>query len=264
MKNRAGSIARSDANHVVGAMLVASSVALFSIAVDRGGSWGWLSVQTVGSFIVAAGLLASFVMVERRVRVPLVDMHLFRNPPYVLVTGMGAVSNVGYSVTIFAATLYLQLVRGLSPLTSGVVFLAPSLLVAVSGPLGARLGKHFRAAAVMAGAGVISGCGLLALTFAHGWVAYILAFGVTGLGFGLGWTFANVATQDVVRAERAGEASGVLLTVLVTAGGVGVAAAAGVIALLENSQTMAVRRHLVRRGLMAPLSMSAPWTPPSG
>jgi hypothetical protein len=90
-----------------------------------------------------------------------------------------------------------------------------------------------------------------------------------------------------VRPERAGEASGVLLTVLVTAGGVGVAAAASVIAILESSQTtandaingtsrvlaiailvaaatlMAVRRHPVRRGLMAPLSMSASWTPPS-
>jgi MFS family permease len=157
---------------------------------------------------VAAGLLASFVVVERRVRVPLVDMRLFRNLLYVLVTGMDAVSNVGYSVTILGASLYLQLVRGLSPLTSGFVFLAPSLLVAVAGPLGARLGKRFRPAAVMARAGVISGGGLPALTFAHGWVDYIVAFGVTGLGFGLGWTFANVASQDVVRPERAGQARG--------------------------------------------------------
>lgn len=193
---------------------------------------------------------------------------------------------VAVSLTLFA-TLYLQLVRGLSPLTAGVVFLAPSLMVALSGPLGARLGKHFRPAAVMAAAGVVSGSGLLALTFAHGWVAYVLAFAVAGLGFGLGWTFANVGTQDVVRPERAGEASGVLLTVLVTAGGIGIAAAAGAIALLESSGTtpnhainatlraiaiailagaavvMAVRHQLVRRGLMAPLSMKVAWTPPS-
>jgi MFS family permease len=172
-------------------------------------------------------------------------------------------------------------------LTAGVVFLAPALLVALSGPLGARLGKQLRPAAVMAGAGVVSGSGLLALTYAHGWAAYVPAFAVAGLGFGLGWTFANVGTQDVVRPERAGEASGVLLTVLVTAGGIGIAAAASAIALLESSGTsthnaidgtlrviaiavllaavtvMAVRHQLVRRGLMAPLSMKTAWKPPS-
>src|SRR5947208_2742384 len=101
----------------------------------------------------------------------------------------------------------------------------------------------------------------------------------------MGWTFANVATQDAVRPERAGEASGVLLTILVTAAGVGVAAAASVIADLHTSGTalhtaindvlralavavvaaagltMAIRHQLVRRGLAAPLSMKANWTP---
>jgi hypothetical protein len=33
---------------VIGAVLVASGVALFSIAVDRDSTWGWLSPQTVG------------------------------------------------------------------------------------------------------------------------------------------------------------------------------------------------------------------------
>jgi Na+/melibiose symporter-like transporter len=272
---------------LVGAAIVAVAVAVLSIAVDRGRAWGWGSGLTIGGFVLAACLFVAFVIIEPRARVPLVDLKLFRNLPYVLVTAMGAVSNIGYAVTVFGATLYLQLVRGLAPLTAGVVFLAPSVLVALSGPIGARLGKRFRPAAVMAAAGLLSGAGLLALTFAHAWVLYVLAFSVAGLGFGLGWTFVNVGTQDVVRPERAGEASGVVLTIVVTAGGVGIAAAASAIAQLEASGTsthdaidgtlrviallviasaavvMAVRAQLVRRGLMAPLSMDASWTPPS-
>ena len=138
----------------------------------------------------------------------------------------------------------------------------------------------------MAGAGVVAGCGLLALTFVHSWPAYIIIFGVTGFGLGLGWTFSNIGTQEAVRPERAGEASGVTLTIIVTAGGVGVAAAASAIAGLDASGaslhtaidsvlrtlaaimvgaaavTMAVRHQLVRRGLAAPLSMKVDWTPP--
>ncbi len=271
---------------VPGALAVVIGVAVLSIAVDRGGEWGWASPQTLGAFAAALVALMTFLVLERRVRVPLVDLTLFRNLPFVLVTGIGAVSNIGYAVTIFGATLYLQLVRGLSPLTAGLVFLAPSALVAVSGPLGAKLGKHFRATAVMAGAAVVSGSGLLALTFAHGWAIYVATFAVAGLGFGLGYTFANVATQDVVQPDRAGEASGVTLTILVTAGGIGLATAAAAITLQESSGSsphtaidltlrvvalmvllsavivMAIRQVLVRRGLMAPLSMKAASTPP--
>jgi EmrB/QacA subfamily drug resistance transporter len=270
---------------IPGALLVAGAVAALSITVDQGGAWGWGSPQTIGGFILAAALLTAFLIRASRVRAPLVDLALFRNVPYVLVTAMGAVSNIGYASAILLATLYLQLVRGLSSLTAGFVFLAPSLLVALTGPIGARLGKHFRPALVMAGAGVVSGCGLLALTLAQGWPAYILAFAVAAFGLGMGWTFANVATQDAVSPERAGEASGVLLTIVVTAGGVGVAATASAITELQASGntlhsaidgvlralalavvlaagvTMTVRHQLVRRGLVAPLSMKTDTLP---
>jgi MFS family permease len=211
---------------------------------------------------------------------------LVRNVPYVLVTGMGAVSNIGYTVTVFAVTLYLQLVRDLSALDAGLIFVAPSLMVALSGPIGARLGKYLRPSAVMAGAGALAGCGLLALTFTQSWPAYIVVFAFTGFGFGVGWTFSNIGTQDAVRPERAGEASGVLLTIIVTAAGIGVASAASAITGLHASGTplhaaiddvlralaammvvaagltMATRHELVRRGLAAPLSMKVAWTPP--
>jgi MFS family permease len=203
-----------------------------------------------------------------------------------LVTAIGAVANVVYVVAVFVITLYLQQVRGLSPLMAGVVFLAPSLLVAISGPLGGRLGSVFAPTAVMAGAAVVSGVGVLALSLAHGWPVYVPCLALAGLGFGLGWTFASVGTQTVVSPERAGEASGVLLTILVSAGGIAIAIAATVIQMLERSGTsagtaingtlqvagigiivvaaavMALRQRLVRRGLIAPLSMKASVTPP--
>jgi hypothetical protein len=53
-------------------------------------------------------------------------------------------------------------------------------------------------------------------------------------------------------AVGAGEASGVLLTVLASAGGIGLAVV-----------VMTFRASLVRRGLMAPLSMKANWEPPT-
>ncbi len=234
---------------------------------------------------VAAGGL--FVVRERRARHPLVDLRLFRNVPYVLVTAMGSLTNMGYGVTVFLATLYLQGVRGLSPLMAGTVFLAPALLVALSGPLGVRLGRHMRATAVMALAGAVAGTGMYALAGVGAWWLYVPVFAWCGLGLGLGWTYSSVATQQVVAPARAGEASGVLLTFLVTLGAIALAGAAaaisamtpqrppeeaydailrlgGVVIVAAAVAVMVVRHRLVALGKVPPLSMRAGAEPRPG
>ncbi|HEY7177438.1 MAG TPA: MFS transporter [Micromonosporaceae bacterium] len=264
-----------------GAVLLIAGVATLSYAVDRGDDWGWGSWRTIGMFVLSAVLLVAFFLRETRARNPLIDLSLFHNLPYVLVMSVGAIANVGFTVVIFVVTLYLQNVRGLSPLIAGVVFVAPAAMVAFAGPIGARIKPYFRPTAIMAGAAVLGAAATLGATYATSWFAFIPLLALAGFGFGLGWTFANVATQDVVHPDRAGEASGVLLTVLVSAGGFGLAAAATAVSSLQQGGTtandaylgtlrvlslvvfvwaaavLAIRAVLVRRGLMAPLNMSA-------
>ena len=67
--------------------------------------------------------LALFVVVENRVRWPLVDLSLVRNPRFTVLVIAGAIANIAYAVTIFLSTLYLQQVRALDPLMAGLVFL---------------------------------------------------------------------------------------------------------------------------------------------
>jgi EmrB/QacA subfamily drug resistance transporter len=267
---------------VAGAALLIAGIASLSYAVDRGDDWGWGSARTIGTFVIAGLLLVGFWLREARAHSPLIDLSLFRNLPYVLVMSVGVVANIGFVILIFIVTLYLQGARGLSALLAGVFFLAPATMVALSGPIGARLKPHFRPTVIMAGAGLVGAVSTLAATYATSWFAFVPLIALAGFGFGLGWTFANVATQDVVHPERAGEASGVLLTVLVSFGGFGLAVAATAVAGLQRGGTaltdaylgtlrvmslavvvwvaavLAVRALLVRRGLIAPLNMSAP------
>ena len=64
---------------------------------------------------------------------------------------------------------------------------------------------------------------------------YTPLFLVTGVGLGLGWALASVATQAVVPPEYVGAASGVTLTALVMLGAVGVAIGAALLELLAGS-----------------------------
>src|SRR5258707_15420172 len=66
------------------------------------------------------------------------------------------------------------------------------------------------------------------------WI-YTPLFLVTGVGLGLGWALANVATQAVVPPEFIGAASGITLTCLVMLGAVAVAIAAAMVELLSGS-----------------------------
>lgn len=149
---------------VLGCALIVGALAALTLTVERGDAWGWGSARVFLGFAVAVVGCGLFLVRERLARHPLIDLRLFRDIPYVLVTGMGTLTNMGYAVTVFLATLYLQGVRGLSPLLAGTVFLAPALLVALSGPLGALLGRHLRPTTVMALAGIGAGTGMYALT----------------------------------------------------------------------------------------------------
>lgn len=243
---------------VPGCALIVGALAAVTLTVERADAWGWGSARVLAGCTVAVVAGGLFLVRERLARHPLIDPALFRDVPYVLVTGMGTVTNMGYAVTVFLATLYLQGVRGLSPLVAGTVFLAPALMVALSGPLGARLGRRLRPTTVMALAGIGAGTGMCALTLVTAWWLYVPVLAWCGLGLGLGYTYAGVATQQLVPPARAGEASGVLLTFLVTGGAIALAAtAAGISAMTPQRAPEEAYDTILRLGGVAVLATAA-------
>src|SRR5947208_2706441 len=244
---------------VKGVAAVTLGIAALTLAVDRGQTWGWSSAGTLGTFAAGVVLLLGFVAIERRVRFPLVELSLFRNTPYVVITLAGLVSNIAFCVTTFAVTIYLQQVRGLSPILAGVVFLAPSLSLALMGTLSGRIGTRYRPIGLMGTAIGPGSIGLLILSGAHAWGLFLPAFAVFGAGLGFGWSYVSVATQAVVRPERAGEASGVTLTIVVAVAGLCVATAATVLELLEAGGATAgeANEQLLRWTAIGALAVSA-------
>ncbi|WP_210085581.1 MFS transporter [Mycobacterium sp. OAE908] len=219
---------------VAGLALITAGIGLFTLAFDRGPTWGWLSAPTVVAFGCALAALAVFVAVENRVRWPLVDLSLARNARFTVLVIAGTVANVAYGVTIFLSTMYLQQVRGLDPLAAGLAFLGPSAGAALGGVLAGRLAASRPPVLVMGATTVAAALSLAALGASHSWVLYLPALSACGFTLGLVYAFTTVATQAVVRTERAGEAAGVTLTALVTLAGVGVAVSGTVLEMLQR------------------------------
>jgi EmrB/QacA subfamily drug resistance transporter len=219
---------------VAGLALLTAGIGVFTLTFDRAPAWGWWSLATAGAFTGALALLALFVIVESRVRWPLVDLSLARNMRFTVLVAAGTIANVAYGVTIFLSTVYLQDARGLDPLAAGLVFLGPSAGAAAGGVLSGRLaaGHPMR---IMGVATVLAAASLGLLAAARDWALYVPTLTACGFTLGLVYAFTTVATQAVVSPQRAGEAAGIALTAMIAMGGVGVAVASTTLERLRGT-----------------------------
>ena len=62
-----------------GTVLIAVALVPLVLAFSKGGDWGWTSAATLGCFVASVVGAVLFVVVEKRVSAPLVDLALLRN-----------------------------------------------------------------------------------------------------------------------------------------------------------------------------------------
>ncbi len=210
-----------------GLVAIALAIAIITFAVDR--STEWSAGQTLGAIAVGLLVMVAFVLRERTARWPLVALDLFSNLPYVLVTLLATVSNVAFVVGTFATTIYLQQVWDYTPLAAGAIYLAASIGCGAGGPLSGQLGERYDIPRAMVAAAALGAVGLFVVSLGGALGPYLVALAAFGVGYGIGWAMASVGTQTVVPAERAGQASGVTLTIVIGTAGLAVAASAALI-----------------------------------
>src|SRR5262245_5596293 len=140
---------------VAGALSLTAAMLLLVFTVVEAPSVGWGSARTLLSFAGVAAILAAFGAIERRTAVPLVRLGILRsvslvqaNPGAMLLVG----SWFGFQ---FLATLYMQDLRGWSPLETGLAIFPAGLLVALLAPRIAPLVMRFGVRRLI-GAGLLS------------------------------------------------------------------------------------------------------------
>ncbi len=227
-----------------GLVAVVLGIALLTFAVDRSNEWS--ATTTLAVAVLGLLSLVAFVLRERRATWPLVGLDLFRNRAYVLVTLMATVANVAFVVATFVITLYLQQVEGYSPFDAGIIFLAASVATGAAGPAAGRLGEHFDIPRTITVASVVGSVGLFVLSLGGALGPYLAALALVGAGFGIGWAMASVGTQTVVPPERAGQASGVTLSIVIGLAGLAVSGAA---ALIETGTSLSTSIENLLLGL---------------
>jgi EmrB/QacA subfamily drug resistance transporter len=212
-----------------GTLLAAAGLFLIVFGFSHAEQAGWTAALTIGSLAAGVALLAAFAFAERRVSHPLLPLQVITDR-----TRAGSYISVGLTgISVFGVflflTYYLQLVKGYSPMISGLAFL-PMIagIVLASNTSSIVLLPRVGPRALITTGMVLAGGAMLylsQLTAASSYAGSVLpVLPVLGLGFGMIFSPAiNTATAGVAR-QHSGVASALVNTMQQVGGSIGTAA----------------------------------------
>ena len=201
-----------------------------------------IETKTYWLLAPAAVVFAAFLVLETRVREPLVPLRLFKIRNVSVANLIGVLWSVAMFSLFFLAALYLQLVLGYSPLEVGLAFLPSNLIMgAFSLGLSAKIVMRFGIRSpIVVGMSLIA-VGLLLFARAPVDGSFLIdvlpATVIVGFGVGIAFNPVLLAAMSDVEPSETGLASGVANTSFMMGGAVGLA----VLSTIAASRTDSLR-----------------------
>ena len=212
---------------VAGAVTVTGGLMTLVYAIVQAQEKGWTSAQTIGTFVLSAVLLVSFVVIELRAKAPLVRLSIFRTRSLTAANITMFLVGAGLFAMFFFNSLYLQRVLGYGPLDAGLAFLPFTGGIIVSAGFASKYAPRFGVRPVAIGGMIVTALGMLLLTqlpVDGTYVTNVLPALVL-VSLGLGCVFVPltlVATTGLVNEDQ-GLASGLFNTSQQIGGALGLA-----------------------------------------
>ncbi|GAB2973487.1 MFS transporter [Streptomyces pseudoechinosporeus] len=226
---------------IAGALLVTAGTTALVLGLVRTESYGWLSARTLGTLGAAALLLVAFVVIETRLRQPLLRLGLLAGGPVLAANVFALLMSAGQFAAFYFTSLYMQQVLGWGPTATGSAFLPFCVGVVVGSVVATRAVGRFGAGAVLVVGGLLGAAGFAWFAAAVAvdggfWLSVLAPSAVASIGIGMCFVPLGTAATAGVAPEETGMASGllnssrqiggsvglgVLVTVAANAGGAG-------------------------------------------
>jgi EmrB/QacA subfamily drug resistance transporter len=199
----------------VGQGLVIVLLSTLTFGIIEAPSHGWTSPLILAALSAAAVALVTLLLYEPRRLEPLVDLRFFRSVPFAASISISVAAFAAFGGFLFLNTLYLQEVRGLSPVHAGLATVPMAAMVVLVSPLSGRIVGRVgpRLPLLISGVCSVTACAMLAgidagTSFAWLFAAYV----VFGIGFGfVNAPITNAAVSGMPRAQ-AGVAAAIATT----------------------------------------------------
>jgi EmrB/QacA subfamily drug resistance transporter len=215
--------------------LVTSSLGLFALtyALIEGNQRGWSSTEILSLFAAAIVLLATFVIVEHRQRLPMLDLSLFKSGTFTGANTVAMLVSLGMFGVFFFVSLYVQNILGYSAIQAGAIFLPMTILIIIVAPIAGKLSDRIGSRWLMGAGMTIVGVSLLLYQRVglHSTFWTLLPSLLLG-GVGMAMTMSpmTAAAMSSVPVDKAGVGSGVLNSFRQMGGSLGIAVMGAIVA----------------------------------
>ncbi|MEU8238446.1 MFS transporter [Actinoplanes missouriensis] len=221
---------------VLGATILSVSLVALLLAISKGQAWGWGEPKTIGLLALGAVGLIVFVLVELRVKEPLIDMKLMK------IRGVWATDLValilGFAMfgTFLLVPTLLQLPEatgygfGKSVSQAGLFLLPTVVMMVFFGPVAGILNRKYGPKLPMFLGAIFVVVAFTIPALGHGAIWQVLASGIlTGAGIGFAFAAMSNAIIESVPAAQTGEATSVNTIARTIGSSIGTAVVAAVI-----------------------------------
>ncbi|WP_245204754.1 MFS transporter [Kitasatospora sp. RG8] len=232
-----------------GLALSAAGLGALVYALIAGPSRGWTDARVLGCAVAAALLLACFLLLERRLAEPMLDLGLFRDGILGGALLSGFMVSFGMFGVMFFLPLLMQGVLRWAPTDAGYAGLPMAVMIVAGAPVAGRLtGRHGPGLPLVLGL-LLCAAGLGGLSFQGAdarYPEYLWTLFTMGLGMGMTFTPVSIAVLQRVGPAQTGMASATINTLRELGGVIGVAALG---AVLTHRMTGTLTGSLERLGV---------------
>ncbi len=182
------------------------------LGITNGEDWGWSSLPVLLSLMLGTASLVLFVLTERKVKHPMIDLSLFRNRPFLIGNLSGGFSFVAMFANTMILPFYLQGVLNYKPTQVGMILMIFPIVMAVVAPISGHASDKFGPMVLTTSGLVITGLGLFYFSTLSATVSFYQILPgsmLMGLGAGMFQSPNNSSVMSSVAPQKLGIAGGI-------------------------------------------------------
>ncbi len=236
---------------VPGVALITGGTLMLMVGVIQADAWGWESPLTIGLIVASVVPFVAFWLVERRARVPLIELDVFaRNLRF-----LGANSALfGFFLALYAfpfvMAIFLQDIQGFSATEAALRLLPWPIAFIITSRFVPKLIKKHGTAGPLVFGNLALALAVLLISFADANTSDAVLMGIFAF-FGVAQAFGAIAIVGAILGSvprtKVGAASGTRATVSYIAGSLGVAIVGAVLLVRERSRLADITEEGGRR-----------------
>jgi EmrB/QacA subfamily drug resistance transporter len=228
-----------------GAVTVTLGLVVLVYGIVQTDKYGWGSTRTIVTLAIGLALIGVFLLIEGRLaKAPLVPLRVFRSRQLSAANVVMFLLGASSFAMWYFVSLYLQEVRGFSPIETGLAILPMALSVAVGAQIAGKGTARIGAGPILALGMALVGVGMLLFGRAPVGGSFgidvLPAEIITALGVGLAFVPVTIAAMAGSAPQEAGLASGLVNTARQIGGSLGLA----ILATIAVARTSDLAGHV--------------------